>query len=80
MEPKKLQRITSEKVLGGVAAGLADYFGIDKVIVRVLFVLAVFVPIPFHIILAYIVLWIAMPKAPLYLPAPMNNEQSLSVS
>jgi phage shock protein C len=79
MEPKKLQRITSEKVIGGVAAGLADYFGIDKVIIRVLFVLGVFLPVPFPFILTYIILWIAMPKAPLYLPAAPTNNQNFSV-
>lgn len=73
MEPKKLQRITTDKVIGGVAAGLADYFGIDKVIVRVLFVLGVFLPLPFPFILTYIILWIAMPKAPFYLPAAPAN-------
>jgi phage shock protein C len=38
--PKTLTRSSSDRMLGGVAAGLADYFGIDPVIVRVGFVVA----------------------------------------
>jgi phage shock protein C len=38
--PKKLTRSSNDKMVGGVAAGLADYFGIDPVIARVAFVVA----------------------------------------
>lgn len=48
-------------MIGGVASGLADYFTIDVTIVRVLFVLAVFIPLTFPVILFYIILWIVMP-------------------
>lgn len=57
-----------ERVIGGVAAGLAEYFQIDVVLMRVLFVLAIFIPVPTHIILLYIIFWIVMPKRPLALP------------
>jgi phage shock protein PspC (stress-responsive transcriptional regulator) len=40
MEPRKLTRSTSDRMVGGVAAGLAEYFGIDPVIARVGFVIA----------------------------------------
>lgn len=62
MTTKQLHRIPSESMLGGVAAGLADYFGIDKVIVRLFFVLMFIVPTPFPVFVVYIVLWIIMPK------------------
>ncbi len=61
----RLFRNMNQRVIGGVAAGLADYFGIDIVLMRVLFVLAIFIPVPTHIILIYIILWIVMPKTPL---------------
>lgn len=48
------------KVLGGVCAGLANYFGIDAVIARVLFVLA-FMAFSAGFWL-YIILWIVMPE------------------
>lgn len=64
----RLFRNMNDRVIGGVAAGLADYFQIDVVLMRVLFVLAIFIPVPTHIILLYIILWIVMPKRPLALP------------
>ncbi|MGQ0742728.1 MAG: PspC domain-containing protein, partial [Acidimicrobiales bacterium] len=36
--PRRLERSTSSKVVGGVAGGLAGYFGIDPIIVRIAFV------------------------------------------
>jgi phage shock protein PspC (stress-responsive transcriptional regulator) len=61
MNNNRLFRNTNSKVLGGVAAGIADYLDIDVTVVRILFVLAVFIPITFPIILFYIILWIVMP-------------------
>ncbi len=58
----KLFRNMNQRVIGGVAAGLADYFDIDVVLVRVLLVLAIFIPVPTHIVLIYIILWVVMPK------------------
>jgi|GEM_PF-468725 len=44
MEIKKLCKSSTDKVLFGVCGGLAEYFGIDSLIIRLLFVLlAVFV-------------------------------------
>jgi phage shock protein C len=38
--PKKLTRSSSDRMVGGVASGLAEYFGIDPVMARVAFVIA----------------------------------------
>jgi len=59
---KKLNRSVKDKVIGGVAGGLAEYFEIDPVLVRVLFVVSLF----FHGagFIAYIILWIIVPEAP----------------
>lgn len=58
---KRFERIREEAKIAGVAAGLADYFGIDRTLVRVLFVIGLFLPhFPAGII--YIILWIAMPE------------------
>ncbi len=57
---KKLFRIKgSEKMLGGVAAGLAAYLDIDVTLVRVLLTIGFFSPVP--VVLIYIILWIVMP-------------------
>jgi phage shock protein PspC (stress-responsive transcriptional regulator) len=37
---KRLTRSTSDRHVGGVAAGLADYFGVDPILFRVGFVVA----------------------------------------
>ncbi|MCX6309725.1 MAG: PspC domain-containing protein [Bacteroidia bacterium] len=36
MEPKKLYR-SKERMLGGVCGGVAEYFGMDKTIARLIF-------------------------------------------
>ncbi|GAB3494911.1 hypothetical protein GCM10027341_11600 [Spirosoma knui] len=60
---KRLERITDEAMIGGVAAGLAHYFGWNRTIVRLLFLIGI--PLPgFPAFLIYIILWIAMPKQP----------------
>ena len=61
MNNNRLFRNTNNKMIGGVASGLADYFDIDVTIVRVIFVLAVFIPVTFPVIFLYITLWIVMP-------------------
>ena len=33
--PRRLTRSTSDKMLGGVAGGLADYFSLDPLVVRI---------------------------------------------
>ena len=58
---KKMFRDPEHKVIGGVSGGIAAYFGIDLVVVRLLFVIfTIFFGIGFII---YIVLWIALPEA-----------------
>jgi phage shock protein PspC (stress-responsive transcriptional regulator) len=58
---KRLFRDEDNATIGGVASGFANYFGIDVVIIRALFVLAVFVG-GFGVPL-YIILWVITPKA-----------------
>jgi phage shock protein PspC (stress-responsive transcriptional regulator) len=59
MSGTPLLRIKSNKMIGGVAAGLAEYLNLDVTLIRVLMVGAFFTPIP--AIIPYIVLWIMMP-------------------
>lgn len=58
---KRLYRDVDEKVIGGVSAGIAAYLQLDPIIIRLLFILAVFWG-GFGV-LAYLILWIAMPSA-----------------
>src|SRR5476649_1307276 len=64
---KKLYRDEHHKVIGGVCAGLADYFGIDVSIVRLVFVLTLILKGGGGLL--YIILWIVLPKRPFsYIP------------
>ena len=57
---KKLFRIKGEgSMLGGVCAGLAEYFDIDVTLVRLLFVIALITPVP--ALIPYVVMWVIMP-------------------
>jgi len=58
---KKLYRDKDKGMIGGVAAGLSHYFGIDVVWIRVLLLLFFFGLGTG--VLAYIILWIATPEA-----------------
>jgi phage shock protein PspC (stress-responsive transcriptional regulator) len=59
---ERLYRIKSQGVLGGVCAGLAEYFAIDVILARVVFVLlALFGG---GGVLIYIVLWVVIPRQP----------------
>jgi phage shock protein PspC (stress-responsive transcriptional regulator) len=59
--PKRLFRDGSRRVIGGVSAGLAAYFGLDLALVRVVvLLLGLFTGIG---VFAYLVLWVAVPKA-----------------
>lgn len=55
-----LVRPRQGKLVAGVAAGLARRFGLSPTLVRVLFVASMLLPGPQ--ILAYLALWIIMPK------------------
>jgi phage shock protein PspC (stress-responsive transcriptional regulator) len=60
MKKQLLRR--KESKLGGVGGGLGDYFGIDEVIFRVLFLVGIFTPMP--AIFIYLLLWAIIPKEP----------------
>jgi phage shock protein C len=61
-EGRRLYRSGKERILGGVCGGIAEYLGIDPVIIRLLFIL-ITLPYGFGIFL-YIILWIIMPRNP----------------
>lgn len=61
-ETKRLFRDTNNAVVAGVASGLAQYFGIDVMIIRVLFVVATLFTFGWGILL-YIVFWLLVPEA-----------------
>lgn len=59
---KRLYRDPEHRVLGGVCGGLAAYFDMDLAVMRIIFVLLTFITTGAGV-LAYLILWIAVPKA-----------------
>jgi phage shock protein PspC (stress-responsive transcriptional regulator) len=68
---KRLMRSRIDKKIGGVCAGLADYFDIDPTIVRVVWLLAIFLGGTGGLL--YIVLWIVLPLAPVTVPVVVSS-------
>jgi phage shock protein C len=60
-QEKKLTRSSSDKVVAGVLGGLAEYFGFDISLVRLVFVLAAIFSAAFPGLLVYIIMWIVIP-------------------
>ena len=58
---RKLYRNKEDRVIAGVASGISAYFGIDKVVIRLLLLVSIFLG-GFGIIF-YFVLWIITPEA-----------------
>ena len=57
---KRLTRSTTDRMVAGVAGGLAEYLSIDPTLVRLIFVLLALAGGPGLII--YLVLWLIMPE------------------
>lgn len=60
---KKLQRPPDTAMIGGVCAGIAEYFGVDPTWIRLLAVLLIFAS-GFGLV-AYLVGWVVIPRGPL---------------
>jgi len=59
---KKLYRDPDDRVLGGVCSGLGAFFNMDPIIIRLIFVLLVFLGAGASVPI-YLILWIVVPKA-----------------
>ncbi len=58
---KRLYRSKKDKIIGGVCGGIGEYFDIDPVLVRILWLLFTF--LGGAGILAYIIAWVAVPSS-----------------
>lgn len=58
---KKLERSTTDKMLGGVCGGIAEFLGVDATIVRIITAaLVLFTGVG---LVAYILAWVLIPEA-----------------
>ncbi len=60
---KRLYRSRTDKVFGGVCGGLAKYFEVDPVVVRLLWAMVTIFSMGMGI-LAYLIAWIIIPEEP----------------
>jgi phage shock protein PspC (stress-responsive transcriptional regulator) len=74
MERKRLFRSTTDKKIGGVCGGLAEYFDIDPLLVRLLFIILVIVA--GGGVLLYLILWIITPEKPASMD-PLQNRSTV---
>lgn len=59
-----LRRSRHNRMIAGVVGGLADYFGLDPTLLRVIYVLVSIFSAAFPGILVYIILWVLVPEEP----------------
>ncbi len=57
---RRLTRSSSDKILGGVCGGIAEYLDLDPTLIRLIFIILALVG--GHGILVYLILWIIMPR------------------
>ena len=62
MPIRRLTRSRTQGVIGGVCAGLADYFAVDVVLVRLLFVILSIAGAIIGGVIVYVVAWFIMPE------------------
>ena len=66
---KRLRRSSVDHKIAGVCGGIAEYLEIDSTIVRLAWLVLLFVPVPLApAVIAYFVAWLVMPQAPPPLP------------
>ncbi|MDI6699313.1 MAG: PspC domain-containing protein [Candidatus Saccharicenans sp.] len=61
---KRLYRSVQQKMLGGVCAGLADYFDLDISLVRLIFVGVALLTAILPMVLFYLIAWLVIPVQP----------------
>ena len=66
---RRLMRSRTDRTCAGVCGGLAEYIDWDPTIVRLLWILALFLSGGMALF-AYLVFWIVMPEAPAHSRAP----------
>lgn len=67
---QRLYRSNNQKVIGGVCGGIAEYFDIDPVLIRALFLILIFGA--GASLLIYIIGWIIIPQSPYITTAEYN--------
>jgi phage shock protein C len=73
---ERLSRLRDRKI-AGVCAGIARYLHMDATAIRIIAVILLFCPVPFVVIIPYVLAWMIMPQDPVALPAPAVGHPQL---
>jgi phage shock protein C len=69
---QRLVRPRADRKIAGVCAGIAEYFDIDVIVIRLVWlVVAIMTGVGF---LGYVIAWIVIPEEPLMLSAPAGQQ------
>jgi phage shock protein C len=60
---RPLRRSKTNRQIGGVVGGLAEYFRVDATLLRVIYVVGSIISAAFPGVLVYILLWLLIPEA-----------------
>jgi phage shock protein C len=60
---RPLRRSRTNRQIAGVVGGLAEYFGVDATLLRVIYVVGSIVSAAFPGLLVYVLLWLLIPEA-----------------
>src|SRR6185437_10099765 len=75
---KRLLRSSVDRKIAGVCGGIAEYLEIDSTVVRLVWLVLIFLPVPIvPAIIAYLVAWLVMPEAPVLRPAPSTGSPNM---
>jgi phage shock protein C len=81
--PRRLQCSVTDCKIAGVCGGLAEYWGVDSTVVRLVWLLLVIFPVPFvPAVIGYFVAWIVMPRAeyPVYVSTAVPQQSTATQS
>lgn len=59
---RPLRRSRSDRMIAGVVGGIAQYFGLDSTLARVLYVVGSIISAAFPGILVYVIMWAIVPE------------------
>lgn len=69
MNPRRVYRSADDRWIAGVAAGVAEYFDVDPILVRIIWIVSC-VPLVFLPVIAYVIMVVVVPLAPQEWPEP----------
>jgi len=63
---RPLRRSTHNRMIAGICGGIAEYFGMDATLIRVIYVVGSIVSVAFPGLLIYLILWLIIPEREYY--------------